>query len=80
MIAKAELRGFEMLCIHDSFWTHPNYADQLSEMYRECLVQINEEQVFQSICKQLNPRMRVIPTKLKVARMFAKYASDYALS
>ena len=80
MIRKAAKRGFELLAIHDSFWCHPNHGHELSEMYYECLVQINDEQVFQSICKQLNPSQRVRPTKMKVDRWLRTMNPSYHLS
>ena len=52
----------------------------LSEMYFECLVQINEEQVFQRIAKQLNPKLRIKSTKNKVAKLLQTMKPEYHLS
>jgi DNA-directed RNA polymerase len=69
---------FELVHIHDSFWFHPNNLNQVKQVYREILVDLNKMDLLRSIVKQLTG---TDPGKLSKGKL-AKHikASSYALS
>ena len=44
---------FDVICIHDSFATHPNHCNQLRFHYKEILAELSESTVIDDILSQL---------------------------
>lgn len=44
---------FDVICIHDSFATHPNHCNQLRFHYKEILAEISDSTIIDDICNQL---------------------------
>lgn len=44
---------FDIICIHDSFATHPNHCNQLRFHYKEILAELSDSTVIDDICNQL---------------------------
>ena len=79
MIRKAHARGIPILTVHDCFLAHPNDIGTLRELFTECLIQVNEEQVLQSIFEQLGGKRLLHSTKSKVANWLKAYPNKYAI-
>jgi DNA-directed RNA polymerase len=53
MIRKAKNQGFDLLCIHDSFWAHCNYMNNVRNNYKEILSRIARSNLLQDILRQV---------------------------
>ena len=49
----ANLQGFELLTVHDSFWASPNHMNKVRRNYREILAGIARIDLFESIIYQV---------------------------
>lgn len=53
MIRRAHKQGFVLLTIHDSFWAHPNYMNEVRDNYRQILAEISEMNLLDNILSQI---------------------------
>ncbi|MFM7896668.1 MAG: DNA-directed RNA polymerase [Flavobacterium sp.] len=53
VIRKAAARGFRVLTIHDSFWCHPNYANEMRQFYNDVMAEICEMDLLSDILSQI---------------------------
>lgn len=53
MIRMAHKQGFRLLTIHDSFWCHPNYVNQMRHNYNYILSELCRQDVLSGILSQL---------------------------
>ncbi len=53
MIRRAAAQGFRLLTIHDSFWCHPNYCNQMRQNYNDILADICEIDLLSNILSQI---------------------------
>lgn len=53
MIRRAYYQGFELLTIHDSFWAHPNFLNNVRRNYMEILSEIAGGNLLQDILRQV---------------------------
>jgi DNA-directed RNA polymerase len=54
MVRKAHQQGFHLLTIHDSFWAHPNYMNQVRKNYVDILARISRSNVLDSVLSELS--------------------------
>ena len=79
MYRKAEKQGWDLLTIHDSFWCHPNYAQQLRTNYNEVFFEHINMALFNNIMSQLTFHGNVYePFEQSLNKEFL--TADYALS
>ena len=53
VIRRAAARGFRVLTIHDSYWCHPNYCNEMRQFYNDVLAEICEMDLLSSILSQI---------------------------
>lgn len=53
VIRRAAERGFRVLTIHDSFWCHPNYANEMRQFYNDVMAEICEMDLLSDILSQI---------------------------
>lgn len=53
MVRMSEEQGFYLITIHDCFFAHPNFMNQVREMYRDLLIRINKMNMVSMICSQI---------------------------
>lgn len=53
MVRRANNLGFQLAHIHDSYWTHPKYMNQVRELYKELLIEIAKSNLLEDILYQL---------------------------
>lgn len=56
MIRRAHLQGFQLATIHDCFYAHPNYMNQVRQNYLDILVELTRMNLVQDILSQINGR------------------------
>jgi DNA-directed RNA polymerase len=79
MVAAAKQQGFWLAPIHDCFYAHPNYMNQVRENYAKILAWIARNNILQSILSDISGRkQRYSPVKQDLDKHILK--SEYALS
>lgn len=53
MIRRADAQGFELLTIHDSFWSSPNYMNEVRKNYTEILAEIADSNLLGDILNEI---------------------------
>jgi hypothetical protein len=53
MVRRANKAGFQLAHIHDSFWTHPKYMNQIRIFYRDIVAEIAASDLLEDIVEQL---------------------------
>lgn len=53
VIRRASARGFRVLTIHDSFWCHPNYCNEMRQFYNDVMAEICEMDLLSDILSQI---------------------------
>lgn len=59
MIRMSHTQGFEMVSIHDSFWSHPNFMQQVRENYAVIMYRLARSTILQNILRQITGSHRV---------------------
>jgi hypothetical protein len=79
MQRRARNQGFELLCIHDSFWASPNHMQKVRQNYANILADICEMNLLQSILSELyGEPMELIRDENDLPELIRQ--SNYALS
>jgi len=79
MVRRCTKLGFEISCIHDCWQCHPNYAEQMKQVYREILSEIADSDLLNDICSQIIGRDAEISIDDEgLSQMILQ--SEYALS
>ena len=78
MVKRANVMGFELLPIHDSFWFTPDRLWDVNQMYREILAEIADSDLLQFILNQLAQGVTV--EKFDTDMSDSILQSEYALS
>lgn len=79
MIRMANMQGFQLATIHDCFYAHPNYMNQVRENYRVILAKIAEGNFVEDILSQIAGQPVVYHRKSSDLPE-AILSSEYALS
>lgn len=53
MIRRAAEAGFKLLTIHDSFWCHPNYCNEMRQNYNDIMAEICEMDLLSTILSEI---------------------------
>ena len=80
MYRMAEAQGFELLTIHDSFWSSPNFMQNVRENYLTILRTITESNIMQSMLRQITGRSDLVFTKRTEDMSSLMVNAEYALS
>lgn len=79
MVRKATEQGFELATIHDSFWAHPNYMNNVRQNYIDILAKIADSTLAQDILCQISGRNDILIKETEDLSTLIK-KSNYALS
>lgn len=81
MIRRAAAAGFVVLTIHDSFWCHPNYVNEMRQNYTNILAEICEMDLLSSILSQITgEELEVVALSDRVELANEIRKANYALS
>jgi len=80
MYRMAEAQGFELLTIHDSFWCHPNYAQNIRQNYLDILCGIASRDILQSILREVTGDPTLVYNKVSGTLANKMKNAEYALS
>lgn len=69
---------FDVICIHDSFATHPNHCNQLRFHYKEILAELSDSTIIDDICNQLYGDVDTIEKGESISQYIRN--SNYAIS
>jgi len=80
MVRRAKQQGFQLACIHDSFWASPNYMNQVRQNYVDILSDFALINYVQSVYRQIsgNEQMFIERDGGNVSELIRQ--SEYALS
>lgn len=53
MVRRSHKQGFDLLCIHDSFWASPNHMQKVRQNYVDILCEIADMSLLQDILNQI---------------------------
>lgn len=77
MVRRADIQGFELLSIHDSFWASPNYMDQVRINYIDILTEIADSNLLEDILNEITGqslKLKKFSTTLPKQMRSANYA------
>lgn len=81
MIRRASAAGFTVLTIHDSFWCHPNYCNEMRQNYNNIMAEICEMDLLSSILSQITgEKLEVVPLSDRKQLATDIRNAEYALS
>lgn len=81
MVRRAKDQGFQLLVIHDSFWVHFNYANEVRQNYNNLLAEICEMDLLSDILSQITGEpLEVIALSDRKALAAEIRNAEYALS
>ncbi|MBP94166.1 MAG: hypothetical protein CMC55_08625 [Flavobacteriaceae bacterium] len=81
MIRRASAAGFTVLTIHDSFWCHPNYCNEMRQNYNNIMAEICEMDLLSSILSQITgEKLEVVPLSDRKQLAADIRNAEYALS
>jgi hypothetical protein len=80
MIRMANVQGFELLSIHDSFWASPNYMQDVRENYNSVLFDIAKSDLLQDILREITRNSKLEYVKQNTLNVEDILESDYSLS
>ena len=79
MVRRAHAQGFEILTIHDSFWCHPNYVQNMRQNYLDILIEIADSDLLSDILSEITGEpIKVIKRSNNLAQLMKD--AEYALS
>jgi len=79
MVRRAKVQGFDLVHIHDSFWSSPNHMNNVRDNYRNILADIADMNLLESIVNEITGNNVNL---IKDSDDLSKYIreSEYALS
>ena len=81
MVRRAKDQGFHLLVIHDSFWCHPNYCNDVRQNYNDILAEICEMDLLSDILSQITGEpLEVVPLSDRKALAAEIRNAEYSLS
>lgn len=63
MIRRAHQQGFQILPVHDCFYSHPNFVNKIRQNYVDILAELASTNLLQQIVDQINPSTRIVINK-----------------
>ncbi len=79
MVRRADKQGFQLATIHDSFWAHPNYMNEVRRNYIDILAEIADSKLGEDILCQVTGRKDVLNKRTSNFSTLVRQ-SEYALS
>lgn len=79
MIRRAHTNGYQLGTIHDSFWAHPLYIEDVRKNYRDILAELADSNILQDILSEITGEDLVVTKRsYNLGDLIRK--SNYALS
>lgn len=79
MLRRSKKAGFQLATIHDSFWAHPNYMNQVRQQYLDIMMEIARSNMLADILSEIRGHPGGI-TKLDPQLSNKMIDAEYALS
>ena len=80
MVRRADLMGFALLTIHDSFWASPNHMNKVRQNYTDILTEISKSNLLGDILREITNDVDLQHIKLSDTLHTSIVSANYALS